>query len=120
MNEKTISFNEVPEAISEVLRRICRIEEIISAPSVQAQGEEILNAQQAADLLHITLPTLYNKVRKLPRYRNGKRWLFKKSELMEYLNSGRTKTSEEQEEVVSDRVDNLLSKAVKSRKNKRS
>jgi excisionase family DNA binding protein len=120
MIHKPISFNDLPEAISEVLKRISRIEEIITAPSPPEQGEELLNAQQAADLLHITLPTLYNKVGKLPRYKNGKRWIFKKSELMEYVNSGRRKTGQEEEKLISDRVDMNLSKAARSRKNRKS
>jgi len=94
MQQKQISFNDLPEAILEVLKRISRIEEIVSSPSTQQQGEEVLNAKQAADLLQIALPTLYAKVskREIPHIKKHKRLVFLRSELMDYLNSGRRKT----------------------------
>ena len=118
MNQRTISYNDLPEAISEVLKRISRIEEIFSAPSTQEPAEELLDSQQAADLLHITLPTLYNKAGKLPHYKNGKRLLFKKSELMEYVKTGRRKTDQEQVAATTTQVDDLLAKAIRTRKRK--
>lgn len=122
MLQKPISFNDLPEAISEVLKRISRIEEIISAPSVQEQGEELLNAKQAADLLQIAMPTLYAKVSKrdVPHIKPHKRLIFHRSELMEYLNSGRRKTGQDQASFISDSVDSILTKTAKSRKNNRS
>jgi hypothetical protein len=122
MVQNPISFNDLPEAISEVLKRISRIEEIISAPSVQEQGEEILNATQASDLLQIAMPTLYAKVskREIPHIKKHKRLMFHRAELMEYLDSGRRRTGQEQQGFNSDRVDSILEEAGKSRKNKRS
>jgi excisionase family DNA binding protein len=120
MVQKPISFNDLPEAISEVLQRISRIEEIIAVPPSLENSDELLNAQQAADLLHITLPTLYNKVakREIPHIKKHKRLVFHRLELMDYLNSGRRKTGLEQEKLISDRVDTNLEKAIKSRKNR--
>lgn len=118
MIQKPISFNDLPEAISEVLKRISRIEEIITAPSPPEQGEELLNAQQAADLLQITLPTLYNKVakREIPHIKKHKRLMFYRSELMDYLNSGRRKTSQQQVAATISKVDEQLAKAFRKRK----
>lgn len=120
MVQKPISYNELPEAISEVLKRISRIEEIITAPPAQEQGEEVLNAKQAADLLQIAMPTLYAKVskRKIRFRKPGKHLIFYRSELMDYLNSGRRNTSQEQEASTIKGVDSLLAKAGRSRKRK--
>jgi len=122
MIQKPISFNDLPEAISEVLKRISRIEEIISVPAVSEQGDELLNAKQAAEFLQIAMPTLYTKVskREIPHLKKHKRLVFHRSELMEYLNSGRRKTGKQQEDFISDSVDKALSKAAKSRKNRKS
>lgn len=122
MLQKPISFNELPEAISEVLKRLSRIEEMITAPPQPELGEELLNAELAAELLQIAMPTLYRKVsnREIPHIKKHKRLVFHRSELMEYLNSGRRNTGQDQENFVSDRVDRALSKANKSRKNRQS
>lgn len=52
---------------------------------------EILNADQAAEFLHIAKQTLYSMTsrRKIPFYKNGKKILFRKGELHEWLNSGK-------------------------------
>ena len=97
MIQKSISYNDLPEAISEILSRISNIESIVKAPHATEQKEELLNAKQAADLLQIALPTLYNKVsnRDIPHIKKHKRLVFHRSELMEYLNTGRRRTTEE-------------------------
>ena len=53
------------------------------------QKAEVLNADQAAEFLHIAKQTLYSMTsrRKIPFYKNGKKILFRKGELQEWLNS---------------------------------
>ena len=55
------------------------------------QNAEVHNADQAAEFLHIAKQTLYSLTsrRKIPFYKNGKKILFKKGELQEWLNSGK-------------------------------
>ena len=55
------------------------------------QKAEVLNADQAAEFLHIAKQTLYSMTsrRKIPFYKNGKKILFRKGELKEWLNSGK-------------------------------
>ena len=52
---------------------------------------EILNADQAAEFLHIAKQTLYSMTsrRKIPFYKNGKKILFRRGDLEEWLNSGK-------------------------------
>lgn len=52
---------------------------------------EVLNADQASEFLHIAKQTLYSMTsrRKIPFYKNGKRILFRRGDLEEWLNSGK-------------------------------
>jgi excisionase family DNA binding protein len=56
--------------------------------------DHFLTIQQAAELLSLTVPTLYSKVSKgeLPVMKRGKRLYFSRTELLEYLKAGRKKT----------------------------
>lgn len=59
--------------------------------------DELLNIQQASELLNLSVPTIYSKVSKfeLPVMKRSKRLYFSKTELIEYLKAGKRKTSEE-------------------------
>lgn len=59
--------------------------------------EQLLTIQQAAELLSLTVPTLYSKVSKseLPVMKRGKRLYFSRTELMEYIKEGRKKSNAE-------------------------
>jgi hypothetical protein len=116
MAHKIISFNDLPEAISEVLRRLTRIEEIISTRAGPEQVDEILNSKQAAELLRMALPTLYAKIHTIPHLKKHKRLIFYRSELLQHLNSGRRKTDQEQEDSIINEVDSLLANANKSKR----
>jgi excisionase family DNA binding protein len=55
------------------------------------QKAEVLNATQAAEFLHIAKQTLYSMTsrRKIPFYKNGKKILFRRGDLEEWLNAGK-------------------------------
>ncbi len=55
------------------------------------QKAEVLSADQAAEFLHIAKQTLYSMTsrRKIPFYKNGKKILFRRGDLEEWLNSGK-------------------------------
>lgn len=63
----------------------------------QNDATEILNADQAAEFLHLAKQTLYTMTckRKIPFYKNGKKILFKKNELQEWMDSGRKSQQED-------------------------
>lgn len=60
--------------------------------------EEVLTVKEAAELLDITRPTLYNLMskRQVPFMKKGKRCYFLRGELLNYLKQGRRRTVEEQ------------------------
>jgi len=61
------------------------------------QTDQLLTIQQAAELLSLTVPTLYSKVSKgeLPVMKRGKRLYFSRTELLDYIKEGRKKTNAE-------------------------
>lgn len=61
------------------------------------QQEQLLTIQEAAELLCLTVPTLYSKVSKgeLPVMKRSKRLYFSRTELLEYIKQGKRKSSAE-------------------------
>ena len=61
------------------------------------QTEYLLNIQQAAEFLTLSVPTIYSKVSKgeLPVMKRSKRLYFSSTELMQYLKEGRKKSNTE-------------------------
>lgn len=71
----------------------------LQAPAKEPE-EELLNFDQACDFLGIAKSTGYQRVNRgeLPHFKKGRRLYFRKSELVEYIESGRRKTRKELEE----------------------
>lgn len=59
--------------------------------------DEFLTIPQAAKLLHLSVPTIYGKTHRneLPFMKRGKRVLFSKKQLIEYMEQGRRFTNDE-------------------------
>lgn len=87
-----ISENELRVMLKEILN------EILDQRNVQAQNDQILlNVQEAAALLNLAVPTLYEKTssKLIPHYKHGKKLMFKKSELLAWVEGQRIKTLKE-------------------------
>ncbi len=61
------------------------------------QPDQILTVQEAAELLKLTVPTIYSKVSRgdLPVMKRSKRLYFSRQELLDYLKTGRKKSNAE-------------------------
>jgi hypothetical protein len=59
-----VSYNNIPEALAEVLERLERIEGVLlkKSPGIDFIPEELLTITQAAQFLKISISTLYGKV----------------------------------------------------------
>ena len=95
-----LTFNEIPSAIGLLFGKLEEIERLLQIkPSENNQQKEdpFLNVVDAAKLLNIAAPTLYNLVhtRKIPFYKRGKKLQFLKAELIEWITLGRNKTANE-------------------------
>jgi len=66
----------------------------------QNEQETLLTIQQAAEFLNLSVPTIYSKVSKseLPFMKRSKRLYFSRAELLDYLKTGRKKSSAEIEQ----------------------
>jgi excisionase family DNA binding protein len=64
---------------------------------VESDPNQFLNIQEAAQFLNLAVPTIYSKVsrKELPFMKRSKRLYFSKTELMDYIKSGRIKTNDE-------------------------
>lgn len=61
------------------------------------EQDEFLTIPQAAKLLHLSVPTMYGKTHRnqIPFMKRGKRVLFSKKQLIEYIEQGRKLTNDE-------------------------
>jgi len=96
--KKPLTFDNLPEAISQLLDRVGHIEELLIRERQPVPPEnEILNITDAAAFLRLTKSTIYSKVCRgeLPAYKTGRRLYFDKTELTEWIKSARKKTNED-------------------------
>lgn len=65
--------------------------------SNKEDSQMLMNIQEAAALINLAIPTLYEKTSKriIPHYKHGKKLLFKKSELLAWVESTKRKTVHE-------------------------
>ena len=90
LNEQEFK-NFLKEALTEIIRsgkEVCNNE-----PSLP----DILDIKQAASFLHLKVNTLYEKTseKSIPHFKKGNKLLFKRDELMAWVQEGKVKTQEE-------------------------
>lgn len=95
-----ISFDKLPESVSQLNEKLDRIEELLiknSQPQAKEPEDVLLSVPEAAEFLNLAIPTIYSNVaqNKLPSMKFGKKLYFSKKELMEYLKTTRRKTAHE-------------------------
>ncbi len=78
----------------------------------KSNSEEILNLDEAADLLDLSKNTIYQKTSKnrIPFFKRGRKLYFKRSELLKWIEAGKQKTVEE---VLADTDDYLMNRKKK-------
>ncbi len=91
--------NNLTECFQQFADRLTRLEILISEnfakPNQAADSDQLLTVEQAAEFLHLSVPTLYAKVcqRAIPHMKRSKRLYFSKQELKSYINDGRILTA---------------------------
>ena len=100
MTATTISFNDLPEAVAELTKKVDELYKIITNVQPQEPVDQFLTVKETAKFLNLSVPTIYSKVskRELPFMKRTKRLYFAKSDLEDYLKDGRVKTVSEIEE----------------------
>lgn len=101
-NEKIVTFDTMPAAVDEILRRQKRFEEMVLSilDNKAANSPELLNIEQAAKIVNLAVPTMYGLTRRreIPHSRKNKRLYFDKQELIDWIKTGRKQTISELQE----------------------
>ena len=100
MFSDAISFNDVPQALAQLIDKVEKIETLLSVPQhPQQEADRWLNL---GDLCayhpdHPAKPTVYAWIgqRSIPYHKKGKKLMFLKSEIDVWLKEGRRKTAAE-------------------------
>jgi hypothetical protein len=113
--KEILTFDQLPEAVSRILDKLDNIEQILLQQQRQTpEQDEIMPVTKAAIFLDLAVPTVYSKVcrKEIPVNKRGKRLYFYRSELTEWIKSGRKKTADEIRE---DAVQHLTTRSKKAK-----
>ncbi len=93
----TNPFEVIETRLSNIENLILDLKHKPQTVDTSEQEDEFLTIQQAAKLLHLSVPTMYGKTHRneLPFMKRGKRVLFSKKQLIEYIEQGRNFTNDE-------------------------
>ncbi len=89
MIEKTITFDQLPQAIYSLTCEVQELRKLIEGTVPTTQAEEILDRRAAAKFLGIAEQTIYQMGNKLPRRKRFGKLVFLKSELEEFIITGK-------------------------------
>lgn len=93
---KPYKFEDLPDIIAELFVKIDSIEKLLQENRVNTiiDNNELLTVSDAAELLKLSVATIYTKVCKneIPVNKQGKRLYFYRTELLNWIKSGRIKT----------------------------
>lgn len=112
----TLTFDQLPEAISKIQDKLDNIEQLLlQQQETPKDQDEIMPVARAAIFLDLAVPTVYSKVcrKELPVNKRGKRLYFYRSELTEWIKSGRKKTAQEIRDAATEKL-NQVGQKIKS------
>lgn len=89
---------DLAETLKTILRTVLAEEKKITPIMVKPQ-KEIINVEEACELINLAKQTLYGLTckGKIPHFKRGKKLLFRRTELVEWLEEGRQLTVEEEQ-----------------------
>lgn len=94
-----LTFDKLPQAVAQLMDDVGLIKQLLTEKGNNSQltGDQLLTIQEAAQVLHLSVPTIYGLVhrKEIPVCKKGKRLYFSKDELTAYIKSGRKKTKSE-------------------------
>ncbi len=90
----TVSLHDLQIMFDRAAEKVIQAVRDGNAPSTQPETDQLLTIQQAAELISLSVPTLYTLVHKaeIPVSKRGKRLYFSKQELTDWIKAGRKKT----------------------------
>lgn len=104
MEKIILSSLSLDDIASQVAEKVYNMQQRNNEQKLEPKGEEYLTISQASELLNLAKPTIYTLTCKheIPFIKKGKKLYFRKSDLIEWLNSGRKLTRSEIEQEAND------------------
>jgi|ERR1035438_4894897 excisionase family DNA binding protein len=94
-----LTIDNLPKAVAQLYGKLEDIERLLLSKTNDSPPEEdqLLTIRQAAEILHLSVPTVYDLVHKaeVPVCKRGNRLYFSKKELTAWIMAGRKKTVSE-------------------------
>ena len=104
-----LTLEQLPSAVSQLHEKLMNIEQILlNQDNGLTHEDQILTIQKAAELINLSVPTIYGLVqrRAIPVSKQGKRLYFSRDELIAWIKQGRKKTAQE----ISEEADAFIAK----------
>lgn len=99
-----MTLEKLPHAVAELSDKLDHLERLILSQNntSQTDTDKLFTIKEAADFLHLTVPTIYSLVARaeIPVCKRGKRLYFSKQEITGWIMAGRKKTVDEIDEKV--------------------
>jgi len=92
------NFDKLPEVIRLLYEKVERLEEIlIKLQPAKAEEDQLLTVKEAAELLKVTVASLYAKVsrKEIPVHKPGRILYFYKEDLLQWVRDSKRKTMAE-------------------------
>ena len=94
-----LTFEQLPNAVSQLYEKLDSIEKLLISQgnTTQPEVDQLLTIKQAAELITLSVATLYGLVsrKEIPVSKRGKRLYFSKADLLAWIKSGRKLTVSE-------------------------
>ena len=111
MEKSSITFNDLPAAVSYLVEKVDRLESLLEKQQQAPVPEPTSTWMDVKELQaflpdHPAAPTVYGWIRNglIPYYKKDKKLSFKRSEIEEWMNSGRQDTDAEMTAAAEDYV----------------
>lgn len=97
MEKDKLTIEQLSSLIAFIIEKINKLEGRLDQLTNSKPQTELLNINQAATLLNLSVSTIYSKVCKgeLPVLKPGRKLHFDKSELLDYIKAGKKETKQE-------------------------
>ncbi|KAF2342871.1 helix-turn-helix domain-containing protein [Flavobacterium tistrianum] len=98
---KPFAFEDLPDILGTLVMRVESIERMVKQIRDNKPPEDfdpgLMNILEASKLVNLSVATIYSKVcrKEMPASKKGKKLYFIRSELLEWIKSGRIKTMSE-------------------------
>jgi excisionase family DNA binding protein len=106
MEHLVLANISVDELANRIIEKMSLYGSQFIRPLEKNERNEYLSIQEASELIHLAIPTIYGLTHNssIPHIKKGRKLLFKRSELKEWMDSGRKLTKKEIEEKAMTRI----------------